>query len=463
MKAAGKLAAIALLLGLAAAPFTAGALAAPYESLDYVRAIRNMDFYGTRTDDAFAAELAIQYKSFALFRAAIRDDRDSANHFARKAVLAFHGERVRPEDIYSLGVPASALTDLAGAYDDLNKLLSTDLRAQYPQLVAEAQVKFDCWASGLAQGESGRQLGECRSRFMKARNLLYEKIDEESKCGSSCEVAVTLEPKASRVRRFDGRLLQIPRWPDSALVANNPPKPKLMEWKASDSLAISEAQKEIDALKAMLARIEAALAKNTAEQATKAQAEDILAQIAALDERVESLRDNGAGEILDQLDSIEERLAEIADCACAGDACTGCPVAEAVIVERVPEYKVVAKDDYIEEEIFARPSDLLPFEIFFDWNKDKVDYKFLPQLKDITDKALLSKESIVIRGHTDTSGTSAYNKDLSRRRALAVAKVLEGYGIEHAKIVIEALGETDLKVATPPGVKKPENRRAVIQ
>jgi outer membrane protein OmpA-like peptidoglycan-associated protein len=203
-----------------------------------------------------------------------------------------------------------------------------------------------------------------------------------------------------------------------------------------------------------------------------------MAQIAALDERVESLKDNGSEDIMAQLDSISAQLDEMAGrlnsspaCGCQSE--TSCPPCEAetITVERVsepefepePEYTFVAPDEYIEGEIFDRPSDLLPFEIFFDWDKDNVDYKFLPQIRDITEKALSSKESIIIRGHTDTSGTKAHNLELSRRRALNVAKALENNGIDNDKIIIEAMGETDLKVQTPSGVKKPENRRAVIQ
>jgi outer membrane protein OmpA-like peptidoglycan-associated protein len=452
-----------------AASAAARAKVPPYASLDYIRALRNMDFYSTRSDDAFAAELAVQYKSYALFRATVRDDRDGANYFARKAILAYHGERVRPEDVYGGGISEREITEIADAYDDLTRLLLTDIRAKYPQLAAEAQVKFDCWIDSLKNGEGRRQVSECRSRFMTARNFMLEKLDEESGCDNSCAVAVRLRPeKKETVRRFDGRLPPMPRWPDAAMVSNNPPRPGLMKWNASDSLAVSEAQKEIAELKAMLARIEAELAKTRAEQATRAQADDIIAQIAAMEIRMDELRDNDTADIMDQLAAMEASLAEIAarldGCGCpGGGSCPACGASETMLVERVPEYRIVAGDEYIEDEIFDRPSDLLPFEIFFDWDKDKIDYKFLPQLRDITDKALLSRESIVIRGHTDTSGTPAHNRDLSRRRALALGKVLEEYGIPREKIVIEALGETDLKVETPPGVRKPENRRAVIQ
>ncbi|MDR1476735.1 MAG: OmpA family protein [Rickettsiales bacterium] len=443
----------------------------PYQGLDYVRAVRNMDMYANRTEDAFAAELAVQYKSLALFKSVVRRDSEGANHFARKAILAYHGDRIRPDTIYNRGIPMGAITEISNAYDDMTRFLATSLRETYPQLVAEGQAKLDCWSDSLSRGESARQTDECRGRFMKARDMMLAKLEED--CNSSCEVAAKPEPaKKPTIRLFNGELPPIPKWPANSLIANKPPKPSMMKWNSGDSIAIAEAQGEIGMLRAALARIEAELAKVREDQATKDGTDSIMAQIAALDERVESLKDNGSEDIMAQLDSISSQLDDMAgrlnspsSCGCAAEAsCPPC-AAETITIERQPEpdYKFVEPDDYIEEEIFDRPSDLLPFEIFFDWDKDNVDYKFLPQIRDITEKALLSKESIIIRGHTDTSGTKAHNLDLSRRRALNVAKVLEDSGIDSDKIVIEAMGEADLKVQTPPGVKKPENRRAVIQ
>ena len=131
--------------------------------------------------------------------------------------------------------------------------------------------------------------------------------------------------------------------------------------------------------------------------------------------------------------------------------------------EDTEDFPYVTEEEVVEMEIVDRPSDLLPFELFFDWNKSNVDYKFLPQLKDIAEKALISKESIIVQGHTDASGSHEYNKKLSHDRAENVAKILYGYGIPKQKIIIQGVGETEPKIPTAKGVKKPENRRVVIK
>jgi outer membrane protein OmpA-like peptidoglycan-associated protein len=70
--------------------------------------------------------------------------------------------------------------------------------------------------------------------------------------------------------------------------------------------------------------------------------------------------------------------------------------------------------------------------------------------------------SVQIVAHTDSSGSSAYNQNLSERRANAVRTALEANGIPAANITASGLGEGELMVNTGDGVKEPQNRRATI-
>lgn len=70
---------------------------------------------------------------------------------------------------------------------------------------------------------------------------------------------------------------------------------------------------------------------------------------------------------------------------------------------------------------------------------------------------------ISVRGHTDTSGSAAYNQALSERREQAVAEELISQGVPSSAITGEALGETDLAVPTADGVVEEQNRRVDIQ
>ena len=66
---------------------------------------------------------------------------------------------------------------------------------------------------------------------------------------------------------------------------------------------------------------------------------------------------------------------------------------------------------------------------------------------------------IVATGHADRSGTTTYNRALSERRAIAVRTQLQQNGIDPSTVSTFARGETDPLVATPDGVREPQNRR----
>ncbi len=69
---------------------------------------------------------------------------------------------------------------------------------------------------------------------------------------------------------------------------------------------------------------------------------------------------------------------------------------------------------------------------------------------------------INIVGHTDTSGSPRYNQQLSVKRANVVAETLADMGARRDAIQVSGVGETDLAVPTPDGVREPKNRRAVV-
>ena len=69
---------------------------------------------------------------------------------------------------------------------------------------------------------------------------------------------------------------------------------------------------------------------------------------------------------------------------------------------------------------------------------------------------------VEVIGHTDNTGSAAYNQDLSQRRAAAVAQVLRDGGVTPARVVYYGRGE-DQPIAsnlTPEG--RAQNRRVEI-
>ena len=69
---------------------------------------------------------------------------------------------------------------------------------------------------------------------------------------------------------------------------------------------------------------------------------------------------------------------------------------------------------------------------------------------------------IVVTGHTDTVGSMAYNQRLSERRAQSVKDEMVREGLTAGDIMTVGRNFSDPLVQTGPGVREPQNRRAVI-
>src|ERR1700744_1477051 len=101
--------------------------------------------------------------------------------------------------------------------------------------------------------------------------------------------------------------------------------------------------------------------------------------------------------------------------------------------------------------------------VFFDFNKSNLTAeatKIVDQAA--TDATAGQATQIVVTGYTDTVGSDAYNRRLSKRRALSVQAELAKQGVPADAVAIYAKGKHDLLVPTKDGVKEPQNRRASI-
>jgi OOP family OmpA-OmpF porin len=67
-----------------------------------------------------------------------------------------------------------------------------------------------------------------------------------------------------------------------------------------------------------------------------------------------------------------------------------------------------------------------------------------------------------VTGHADRSGSDAYNRRLSQRRAETVKAQLLRDGLNESEVVTFAKGESEPLVPTPDGVREPQNRRVEI-
>jgi outer membrane protein OmpA-like peptidoglycan-associated protein len=106
----------------------------------------------------------------------------------------------------------------------------------------------------------------------------------------------------------------------------------------------------------------------------------------------------------------------------------------------------------------------LPDSIMFNQDGAQVSPNAGRILQDIADAARDQPgASLVVEGHTDTSGTREHNQALSDARARAVAEVLVREGVALERIRTEGMGEEGLAVQTDEGVVEPRNRRVVVR
>jgi OOP family OmpA-OmpF porin len=107
-----------------------------------------------------------------------------------------------------------------------------------------------------------------------------------------------------------------------------------------------------------------------------------------------------------------------------------------------------------------RPRD---FIVFFGFNKANLTAEAARVVHEAAGAAReYGSATIIVVGHTDTSGSQSYNLRLSVRRANAVKAGLVNDGIKPGMIETSGKGETELMVQTGDGVKEPQNRRATV-
>jgi outer membrane protein OmpA-like peptidoglycan-associated protein len=85
-------------------------------------------------------------------------------------------------------------------------------------------------------------------------------------------------------------------------------------------------------------------------------------------------------------------------------------------------------------------------------------------MKDALAAALArSGGNIVVTGHTDTTGTTSWNDELSRRRAQQVRQMFIDRTFPAARIEAVGRGKRELAVPTADDVDEPRNRRVTIE
>ena len=109
------------------------------------------------------------------------------------------------------------------------------------------------------------------------------------------------------------------------------------------------------------------------------------------------------------------------------------------------------------------PPPVKTFIVFFDFDRSSLSTEGLTVVQEAVKAAKQTGfVKVVVTGHTDTVGSDTYNQALSIRRAESVKGEMVHEGLDSSTISIEGKSFHDPLVPTGPGVREPQNRRAVI-
>jgi OOP family OmpA-OmpF porin len=101
----------------------------------------------------------------------------------------------------------------------------------------------------------------------------------------------------------------------------------------------------------------------------------------------------------------------------------------------------------------------------FKLNSDQINSEYYEVIERIASslKARSDIRSILIVGHTDSTGEASYNQSLSEKRAQAVADALVGQGIEQRIISTEGMGEDEPVADNATSEGRAQNRRVELK
>lgn len=451
-------------------------------TVDYVE---RLDVYSAPHKDSFLNQLAMNYRSYAIYNARTSGYSEMGELFAQKAVAAFSGELPFPETMENWPVDDEKTSfELYTAYSDLLEQLQNDASDTQPELAAEVQAKYDCWLSATASGQNATA-AQCRDRFYKSLAALRDckggkvisKVKPTQKPAPSGEIAVsetktvvqesgTFYPETRSMRSMRGAGTPAR---EGVIIVNNvnvpehlinpvPVQPMVFNQNIyggdkTISKNTSNSGNEIDARS--LGVVNAVSGKcPCAENRCGAEpcqiSEEPIQCDCATEPEIPMVGEElvTREEFIDMMMAMREELAAINARLDKLQAAAG--EKTMIKVQQIP----LEPKQHVMEEVF---------EVRFDFNKAVIK----PEYRDLIEKlATATQENknikVSVVGHTDTSGTKSYNYALGGRRAEAVQKMLIEYGIPASQIVAVSSGEEDLAVPTPDNTPNAENRRVRV-
>ncbi|GHS96851.1 hypothetical protein FACS189421_02590 [Bacteroidia bacterium] len=491
--------------GGGSAPVDGGPIPTP--TVDY---IEGLDVYSSPVKDSFLNQLAMNYRSFAIYNARTSGFPDIGELFAQKAVAAFSGDTPVPESLESWHVDHPEIAnELDEGYRQMTDMLRNDGAAREPLLMAEAQAKFDCWVSSAASGQMPTAL-ECRNRFDDAMAALSGNFSGAD--GRGGNFITTLSSggggdSGSRTTTIERYTLTQPGQPGAlAAAAAAQPTAPVYYPETSNMRAMTDRKRSRDGIvivnnvnipehlikpepvRPFVFNQNIVQGPNGGEpvvtsgpenpepaQTAPAPAPVMQPAFVAVPTYIPAPGNDNLitrEEFTTMIMQLRAEMEQIRLAMAQQQAGFQQPQPQQqpssapmqFVQQQGPTTmdKTIIKIQQIPlEQNQAVMEEVL--EIFFDFDK----YVIKPEYEDIIRQLSRAAQSnrnikVTVVGHTDTKGSDAYNFALGGRRAQAVRKVLIEYGIPSSQIVAVSAGESDLKVQTGDNVKEARNRRATI-
>ena len=490
-------------------------------TVDYVEAL---DVYSAPHQDSFLNQLAMNYRSYAIYNARTSGYADMGELFANKAVAAFSGEVPFPESMDNWPIEnEQEAFELQSAYNELMDQLKNDASYLNPELAAEAQAKFDCWLSATASGQIGTAQ-QCRDRFMKTMDVLRDCDKGQVVQKAATEVSETVVDEETVVEQFTTEagetVVQTTKrsagqyYPETrslramnkgvknregVIIVNNVNVPEhLINPVPVEPVQPIVFNQNIYGGDKSITKSKADNSVNNSNNSLTATREVVESQpqqpvIVQPQQPAPSFAVVITEKHKQDCPACQEcAVAETPEC----PACQECQACAPVEIPMIGD-ELVTRDEFVNmmmamrEELKAINARLdaiqaaqgektmikvqqIPlepkqhvmeevFEVRFDFNKATIKPEYQELIKKLATATQENKNiKVSVVGHTDTAGTSNYNYALGGRRAEAVQKMLIKYGIPASQIVAVSAGEEDLAVPTPDNTPNAENRRVRV-
>lgn len=107
---------------------------------------------------------------------------------------------------------------------------------------------------------------------------------------------------------------------------------------------------------------------------------------------------------------------------------------------------------------------IMPGNITFKTDSADINSSFYSVLNSVA-KVLnkYNNSTVMVSGHTDSTGSAEYNLDLSRERANSVASYLQGQGVKSSRFEVLGLGSSNPIASNDTANGRAQNRRVEIK